>query len=97
MVAVDLHRQTEFNPMNHVMRNIVSAFVAVLQGDGHTHRVLLTVAAPARSNAALHRPQCLAIGLAGLHPRIHQLLAGGLNLKPNRFKIHVSIASAVSL
>ena len=49
------------------------ASVSMLQGDGHGHRVLLSVAAPGAPHAALHRAQGLAVGLSCLHAGIHQL------------------------
>ena len=48
-------------------------FVAILQGHGHGHWILLAIATPAGAHTALHRAQGLAIGLAGFHASIHQL------------------------
>mmetsp|Transcript_47884 Transcript_47884/g.113791 ORF Transcript_47884/g.113791 Transcript_47884/m.113791 type:complete len:437 (+) Transcript_47884:528-1838(+) len=48
--------------------------VPVLQGHRHADRVLLPIAAPRATNAALHGPQRLAVGMTRLEPGINHLL-----------------------
>jgi hypothetical protein len=49
------------------------AAVALLQPDRERRRVLHAVATPGRADAALHRAQRLAVGVAALEPRIDEL------------------------
>mmetsp|Transcript_66739 Transcript_66739/g.184833 ORF Transcript_66739/g.184833 Transcript_66739/m.184833 type:complete len:303 (-) Transcript_66739:854-1762(-) len=56
------------------------ALVALLQGDGHAHGVLLPIAAPRAAHAALHRAQGLSVGVPGLEARVHQVFPDGREL-----------------
>src|SRR5690348_4540338 len=46
--------------------------IPLLDADRHVDRILLTEAAPGASDATLHRPQRLAVGVAGFHPAVDQ-------------------------
>ena len=64
------------------------ALVAVLDADGEADRVLHAVAAPGRADAALHRAQRLAVGMAALEAGRDQFFpdvrAAGAPAAPNR-------------